>query len=144
MGDIINGNKYEFGNGSRMINIQVNVNPNGDNSQEESGKKKVLDKELLARAIENCQEYFWGNASYAVVFCICRDDFEAGYTQTGFEEMVESLSYKKKRDYYCTTGTIANAFSHNPIFKSHISRWEAQGASSRILKLITMLRKELE
>ena len=106
--------------------------------------KGHLDWNLLARAIENCQEYFWGNASYAVVFCICRDDFEAGYTQTGFEEMVESLSYKKKRDYYCTTGTIANAFSHNPIFKSHISRWEAQGASSRILKLITMLRKELE
>ena len=26
MGDIINGNKYEFGDGSKMINIQVNVN----------------------------------------------------------------------------------------------------------------------
>ena len=104
----------------------------------------VLDKELFARAIENCQQYFWGSASYAVVFCVYRDDFEADITQTGFEEMVESLSYKKKRDYCCPVGTIANAFRHNPIFKTHISRWESQGASFRILKLVKMLRKELE
>lgn len=110
----------------------------------ESVEKMVLDKELFARAIENCQQYFWGSASYAVVFCIYRDDFEADITQTGFEEMVESLSYKKKRDYCCPVGTIANAFRHNPIFKTHISRWESQGASFRILKLVKMLRKELE
>jgi hypothetical protein len=56
----------------------------------------------------------------------------------------EMLPYSKKRDYTCTTGTIANAFCHNSLFKTHVSRWELQGASERILKLRNQLRKELE
>ena len=132
-------NKDEEG----VLTFKPSTNTKGSNAFV-SDEKKVLDKELFARAVENCQQYFWGNASYAVVFCIYRDDYEADITQTGFEEMVESLSYKKKRDYCCPAGTIANAFRHNPIFKTHISRWASQGASSRILKLINMFRKELE
>ncbi len=100
---------------------------------------------MLARAIENCQEYFWGNSAYAVVYCVCRDDYkQKDLTQSGFERMVEMLPYSKKRDYTCTTGTIANAFCHNSLFKTHVSRWELQGASERILKLLNQLRKELE
>ena len=132
-------NKDEEG----VLTFKPSTNTKGSNAFV-SDEKKVLDKELFARAVENCQQYFWGNASYAVVFCIYRDDYEPDITQTGFEEMVERLSYKKKRDYCCPAGTIANAFRHNPIFKTHISRWASQGASSRILKLINMFRKELE
>ena len=39
------------------------------------GRKK-LSLQKLACAIENCQKYFWGNSSYGVVFCLCRDDYE--------------------------------------------------------------------
>lgn len=103
------------------------------------------DVATLARAIENCQEYFWGNSAYAVVYCVCRDDFHnKDLTQSGFERMVEKLPYSKKRDYQCTSGTIANAFCHNSLFKTHVSRWEMQGASERIIRLLNQLRKELE
>lgn len=139
MGDIIHGNKYEFGDGSRMINIQVNVN-----NQSDKTNSKELDKDLLARAIENCQPYFWANASYAVVFCICRDKYDMPPNKTAFEKMVEGLKYKTKRVRCCPDGTIANAFSDNPIYNEHISEWEKFNASERIIKLRDALLKELK
>ena len=138
MGDIINGNKYEFGDNSRMINIQVNVGSQTDNSN-----TKVLDKELLARAIENCQFYFWGNSAYAVVFCICRDPYKMKISKTDFETMIEELPYTKKRSRTCPSGTIANAFSDNPIYNDPISEWDNR-ASKRIIKLRDELMRELK
>ena len=122
------------GNGQFHFNNVENVNE----------KKKEMSNEQLARAIENTQELFWGKSAYAVVFCLIRDDYKKEMTQTAFESMVELLPYQKVRDYTCSTGTIANAFSDNPIFKTHVSRWEAQGASNRILKLLNKLREELK
>ena len=144
MGDIINGNKYEFGDNSRMINIQVNVNSQGNNSQEDSGEKKEVTKEQLARAIESCQEYFWGNSSYAVLFCLQRDVQKKEMSQTAFERMVEMLPYRGKRDYQCPTGTIANAFSDNGFLKYHISKWEGMGAPQRAVTLLNKLREALK
>lgn len=138
MGDIIYGNKYEFGDGSKMINIQVNVN-----NQTENANSKELDKDLLARAIENCQSFFWAKASYAVVFCICRDVYKIKPNKSYFEKMVESLNYKKKRSFNCPAGTIANAFSDNLIFFEHIREWDHK-AAERIIKLRDALLKELK
>lgn len=138
MGDIIHGNKYEFGDGSRMINIQVNIGSQTDNSN-----TQVLDKELLAQAIENCQQYFWANASYAVVFCICRDEYKMKKSKSDFETMIEDLPYTRKRSYTCPSGTIANAFSNNRIFYENVSDWENFTPLPRIIKLRDELRKAL-
>ena len=107
------------------------------------GRKKLSLKKL-ACAIENCQKYFWGNSSYGVVFCVCRDDYEVDMSQTDFERMVEGLPYKKKRDHICPTGTIANAFSNNPIFSEDVSKWEDYNPMKRIIKLLNELRNELK
>lgn len=138
MGDIIYGNKFEFGDGSRMINIQVNVGSKTDNVN-----TKELDKDLLARAIENCQTYFWAKASYAVVFCICRDVYLIQPNKTAFEKMVEGLKYRKNRSFDCPEGTIANAFSDNLIYNEHIREWDGR-ASERIIKLRDELLRELK
>lgn len=139
MGDIINGNKYEFGDNSRMINIQVNIGSQSDNAN-----TKELDKDLLARAIENCQQFFWGNSAYAVVFCICRDVYKMTPNKTAFEEMVENLQYTKKRDHTCRAGTIANAFSDNPIYNEDIMKWDNFNPAKRIIKLRDELFRELK
>lgn len=107
-------------------------------------KRKELNNEQLARAIERCQQYFWGNSAYAVVFCLCRDDYDSKMSQTGFEKMVEALPYKKGRDYNCPSGTIANAFSDNPIFREHTDHWDDFEPLPRIIKLRDELRKELK
>lgn len=106
--------------------------------------KKELDEELLARAIENCQQYFWGNVSYAVVFCICRDDYKKCFARSDFEEMIEQLPYKNKRSYCCLAGTIANAFYNNKIFNEPIDEWDKFNPLARITKLRDELRKELK
>ena len=115
-----------------------------DNAEEHKPCQGKLDKVKLARAIENCQNLFWGKSAYAVVFCICRDDLKIQFTQKDFELMVESLSYKKSRDYICTPGTISNAFSDNPIFRDNINNWENYAPMSRIIMLRDELRKELK
>jgi hypothetical protein len=106
-------------------------------------KDKKLSPEMLARAIENCQLYFWANASYAVVFCICRDSYKIKMSKSDFEEMIEKLPYTKKRSHTCPTGTIANAFSDNPIYADPISEWDNR-ASKRIIKLRDELLSELK
>ena len=107
------------------------------------GRKK-LSLQKLACAIENCQKYFWANSAYAVLFCICRDDYEVDLSQTDFERIIEGLPYKKKRDHTCPTGTIANAFSNNPIFSEDVSKWEDYNPMKRIIKLLNELRNELK
>lgn len=107
------------------------------------GRKK-LSLQKLACAIENCQKYFWANSAYAVLFCICRDDYEMDLSQTDFERIIEGLPYKKKRDHTCPIGTIANAFSNNPIFSEDVSKWEDYNPMKRIIKLLNELRNELK
>lgn len=45
MGDIINGNKYEFGDNSRMINIQVNIGDKDDKKKSTEKPEEVEDAE---------------------------------------------------------------------------------------------------
>jgi hypothetical protein len=100
--------------------------------------------EQMASAIEKCQPYFWGNSAYAVVFCIYRDDLKRMIPKTSFESMIEELPYQRKRSYCCPAGTIANAFSDNPIFNESIDLWDQFKPLPRVLKLRDQLRSELK
>jgi len=107
-------------------------------------KPAGLSLERLARAIENSQEMFWANSAYAVVYCLCRDDFGWNMSQTAFEQRVEQLPYQKKRDYKCPKGTIANAMSDNAVYRLPCGRWQQAGAPQRVMKLLGRLRSELK
>ena len=112
--------------------------------QEAESSGHMPSDEELARAIETCQEYFWGNSAYAVVFCIWRDDLKMRLTQTDFERKVEELPYKKVRDYQCPAGTIANAFCHNQIYNERVDDWDGFNPLPRIIKLRNRLRNALK
>lgn len=107
------------------------------------GAGKVPDDERLARAIECCQAYFWGNSAYAVLFCLLRDEYGMADNMSQFEAKIEQLPYNAKRDYACPKGTLANAFSDNPIYRQPVGKWKDK-ASIRILKLLEELRLRLE
>lgn len=132
--------------GGRFVIGQVigTQNNHFGSKEERKESKKELNNELLARAIENCQMYFWAKASYAVVFCICRDVYKMQPNKSAFEKMIEGLQYKKKRSYNCPEGTIANAFSDNPIFNENVYDWEKFNALERIIKLRDELLRELK
>ena len=106
------------------------------------GRKK-LNLLKLARAIENCQQYFWGNSSYGVVFCLCHDDYGMEPNKSAFENMMGNLPNTKKLSYICTENTIATAFSNNPIFNENINNWDGKNPMARIIKLRDELRKQL-
>lgn len=127
-------------------NKVVHVHSNGKKTTyNDDGDKKELSKEELARAVENCQVYFWANSAYAVLYCILRDDYkQKDLSMATYERMVELLPYKITRKHTCPTGTIANAFSDNPIFNSSTDKWDEKKASQRIIKLRDALRKELK
>ena len=112
--------------------------------QEPEGQKKQVTPEQLARAIEQCQKFFWGNSAYAVLFCLLRDEYDMPDNQTQFETMVEQLPYSHPRDYTCPPGTISSAFNRMPIYKTHVSRWKAQNLLPRVLTLLSELRNGIE
>lgn len=133
------------------IGIQINHGRDvpmakDDKEGEEQPREKPqgLGAERLAQAIEQCQEYFWGNSAYAVVFCVCRDDHGMEPNMSSFEMRVEMLPYKKPRSYTCPTGTLTNAFSNNKIYYDHVDKWDAQNPMKRIITLRDELRKALE
>ena len=128
--------------GNETVHVHSDVKQKGETGNENADNKEIS-KDQLAHAIENCQEFFWGKASYAVVFCVCRDDYKMTPNMSAFERKVELLPYKKKRDYVCKTGTITNAFSDNSIYYSHIDKWEEEGADERQIKLRDVLRMNL-
>lgn len=167
MGDIIIGDKYEFKDHSRKIDINISFprydaqknEPQADQEWEAEeyaeyeemtdgqmpGKTPApLSDEQLTRAIENCQSYFWANTAYAVLYCIWRDDYKMPDNMSAFEIKIESLPYSKKRDHCCPEGTLANAFSNNNIYKTRIDTWDRQNPMKRITKLRDELRIQLK
>lgn len=94
-----------------------------------------LDEVRLARAIESCMPWFWGNSAYAVVYCVCRDVLDIKLSKAGFEKMIEGLPYTRCRTYVCRPGTVANAFRNNPVFAENIRDWDKFNVLPRIRKL---------
>lgn len=106
--------------------------------------KQKLTKEILAKAVVDVQQYFWGFSSNAVLYCVRRDRY--GYTGSASqcERELRELPYKGVVKYLCSEGTIANAFSHNPYMKYHIDKWEQHGVKVRALKLRDEFIKVIE
>lgn len=102
---------------------------------EESDSSAPLSKEVLAQAIEDVQDYFWGYSSNAVLFCVCKDKYNYPDNTSLFERETRELKYHKKMAYLCADGTISNAFKNNPYMKYNIDKWEEKGAKDRVLVL---------
>ena len=113
--------------------------------EKEKGKDKgILTDEALTRVVEKCQGYFWGNSAYAVLFCVCRDDYDVEDSKPLFEQRLQKLPYKKSLTFYCHTRSISNAFSNNPVYNEHIDTWESFNPLPRIIKLRDAIRNELK
>ena len=140
---VSDANNHCFDNQLELIRAEINAVRDNQKGNNQDYRNEQID-EMLVQAIENCQQYFWGNSAYAVVFCVCRDDLNMKISQSAFEKKVEELPYKKKRDYKCSKGTIANAFSDNPIYKDNVNKWDGFNPASRIIKLRNELRNEIK
>lgn len=99
-------------------------------------KKDVMPPtDQLIQAVGKVLNMFWGNSSYAVLFCVCRDYFGYPNNMSMFESEFTELFDRLSNDYKCPLGTIGSAFSHNSFLKLHVERWKESGVKQRALQL---------
>lgn len=89
---------------------------------------KTGPKELVA-GIKRTKAFMWGNAAYAVAFCVCRDKYGVGDNATAFERMLGEQSIS------IPAGTINAALHRNPWMRYHVDSWDGRGVQRRALKL---------
>lgn len=97
----------------------------------------------LAKAVESCADYFWGNSSWAVVFCVCRDCCDYRGSMADFERLADSLPLSRPLSYKCTEGTIQKTLSNNPYMQRHVTKWQQLGGKERALLLAEVLESHL-
>ena len=128
--ELSNGN---FHVGQLIIEVKGNNYYSESNNHETT--KKDLPMEKLMDAVMNVQSNFWGNSSYAVIFCVCRDYYGYSDNMSQFERNIENLPFLILPKYTCPEGTISNTFKANPYMKMHVDKWESNGAKGRAIVL---------
>lgn len=119
---VVNGNMTR--NGTEYYGDQNQTNNNGICATADD----------VAVAAKACSALIWGPAAMAVIYGVSRDIFHLQENATDFEKAMTL------RQLNCPPGTISNTFRHNPYMKSHVSRWAALGAKSRVIKLMDMFQ----
>ena len=115
------GNVGHIYNGNVTYNAPVTFS--GYNKEQEQGKKVSVAK--LIESTEKVRQFFWGDSSWAVVFCVCRDYFK----------YVDSMS-QFERDFHCPEGLLSSTFRNNDYMRLHVDKWEQIGVKARVLRLV--------
>lgn len=107
----------------------------GDGRKEDDNE---LTAALIAKAIAACKALMWGNAAYAVPFCVCRDVYHAEDNTASFERLLA------EGGTVIPEGTINTAINRNSWMKYHIDKWQEKGVKYRVLKLRDAFIAEME
>jgi hypothetical protein len=96
--------------------------------------------EQIKKALKECKEkgFIWGNAAYAVIFCVCRDAYGFENNATNFERYLADVGIA------IPEGTINNCLSRQPWMRFPVDKWEKNGARNRVLKLRDAFRQQIE
>lgn len=134
--------------GANFQGVQIVIAQSGSKvvyKEENSSKHEVpqITEEQMVYAIEECQSLFWGQSSWAVFFCVCRDYLDMTLSMTAFENYVRELPYTKNLLYGCPDGTIQRTLSNNKYMKLHINKWETNNGMKRAILLAEKLLAEL-
>ena len=97
--------------------------------QESSEDSPTLTTELLGEAMAKVMAYVWGNAAYAVVFCVCRDVYGWQDNASYFERQLAEIGKE------IPAGTINAALSRNPYMRLSVDKWKGYGVMERVLIL---------
>ena len=137
---MLQSGKVDIGQFVVENNGTMNYNASANNIE----AKGLLSKQNLKEVIRDTQKYFWGQASYAVMFCVMRDYFQYAGSMSQFERDVENNIYDFERSYLCPAGTLKMAFKNNDYFSLPIDRWKENGAKERTLTLANKVKESLE
>ena len=94
-----------------------------------------LTEALLGKAVGGVKEYIWGNAAYAVLFCVCRDEYGWQDNASYFERQLSLLGIN------IPAGTLNAAISRNPYMRQPVGKWKALGVMERVMVLVERFRE---
>ena len=115
-----------------------------DQIKKNNSEPPTLDSERLGVAVEEVQAGFWGQSSWAVVFCVCRDLFGGTNNASQFERDVQALEKTHHFNQKCPSGTVSRTISDNPYMKKPVDKWKGANAPERALSLVQALKAALE
>ncbi len=107
-------------------------------------KKEMPLPDVIATAVLRVQDLFWGNCSYAVLFCVFRDCYIYHDNRSRYEREMGLLPYEEQPDYQCTTGVVSSTINDNKYMELHIDKWKKNNASERSIKLMEGFKAALE
>jgi hypothetical protein len=120
------------------------VSYQGMRGEEPRHSETGVSHEVIGKAIKQVQDMFWGQSSYAVVFCVLRDLYGFGDNASQFEAIVGGLQQQLGFSYACPPNTIASSFYNNSYLKLNVSKWEQQNVKPRCLRLVKAFDKAVE
>ena len=97
----------------------------------------TLTADLLGKAVGGVKEYIWGNAAYAVLFCVCRDEYGWQDNASYFERQLSLLGIN------IPAGTLNAAISRNPYMRQPVGKWKALGVMERVMVLVERFREQV-
>ena len=95
----------------------------------------TLTADLLGKAVCGVKEYIWGHAAYAVLFCVCRDEYGWQDNASYFERQLQLLEIN------IPPGTLNAAISRNPYMRQPLGKWKALGVMERVMVLVERFRE---
>lgn len=104
----------------------------------------TLSMERVATSVEEVQQCFWAQSSWAVVFCVCRDKFGATTNVSKFERDVQEVANNHCFNYKCPTGTISRTITNNAYMNKHVDKWDALDVPERVISLKESLISAME
>lgn len=110
----------------------INYNDYGCQEQKPE-QEEVFSVDKLVESTGQVRQYFWGDSSWAVIFCVCRDCFNYADNMSKFE-----------REFHCPDGLLSNTFRNNTYMRLSIDKWEQNGVKERVLRLVEAYKKAVK
>ena len=115
-------------------NQQVTI-VNGVAHEQAAEERVALTVEKLGEAVAGVQGYVWGHSSYAVLFCVCRDEYGWADNASLFERQLSLTGID------IPAGTLNAAISRNSYMRLPVSKWKELGVKDRVLILMDRFRE---
>lgn len=113
---------------------------NKKQTAKEKEPKITLTKDMLYQIVPRIQHLFRGSSSYAVLFCVGRDEYNYPDNMSQFEREMGDCPDPEQLDYLCPAGTLASAFYHNSYLKLPVKTWKYNGVKDKVLILAEQFR----
>ncbi len=104
-------------------------NLHGNEVEQKHERQQQVSMDVICSALNRCKSFLWGNAAYAVAFCVCRDLLGWQDNASLFERQLQQQGID------LPVGTINTAISRNAYMRLNVNKWGVSDAMERALKL---------